>query len=69
MMAFRPKSELDMGTLYKNECQRKKGGDFPDVLAFPLYHGDLLVMHGTQIHEFYEVSPHLLVVRMVHVLT
>ena len=31
-------------------------GEYPPVLAFPLYHGDILVMNGCLIHRYYEVS-------------
>ncbi|KAB5547281.1 hypothetical protein GE09DRAFT_206578 [Coniochaeta sp. 2T2.1] len=35
-------------------------GEYPPVLAFPLYHGDILVMNGCLIHRYYEhkVEPH-----------
>lgn len=41
-----------------SEAARPKaaGKDFQDVLTFPLYHGDMLIMHGTKIHRYYEVS-------------
>ena len=35
---------------------KSKGSDYGNVLEFPLYHGDLLVMHGEAIHRYYEVS-------------
>lgn len=28
----------------------------PESLRFPIYHGDMVVMHGTEIHRLYEVG-------------
>ncbi|KAL1884208.1 hypothetical protein VTK73DRAFT_5344 [Phialemonium thermophilum] len=57
VMSFRPKRKAKIQTTYG-----KKGpkGDFVEVLVLPLYHGDLVVMHGTRIHRLYDhkVDPH-----------
>lgn len=42
VMAFRLKKKYD-----KNR---------PQVLQFPICHGDIVVMHGAEIHKYYEVS-------------
>ncbi|KAL2757753.1 hypothetical protein ACRALDRAFT_2016840 [Sodiomyces alcalophilus JCM 7366] len=41
VMAFRMKKKY-------NSAQR-------EMLRFPIYHGDMVVMHGTDIHQFYEI--------------
>ncbi|KAH8662109.1 hypothetical protein BX600DRAFT_437531 [Xylariales sp. PMI_506] len=55
VMRFRPKKNCSIGTAGKN-----KKGVKPPVLSFPLFHGDICVMHGTTIHKLYEheVKPH-----------
>lgn len=35
--------------------KRKHGGGTAETLKFPIYHGDMVVMHGTDIHQYYEV--------------
>jgi hypothetical protein len=35
---------------------KAKGKEFSAVLSFPLYHGDITIMHGSRIHGLYEVS-------------
>lgn len=61
MMAFRPKKSSGLvGVVAEATRPKAAGKDYGDVLAFPLYHGDMLVMHGTLIHRYYEVSWHLL---------
>ena len=42
IMSFRPK--------------KKHVKNHKEVLSFPLYHGDMVVMHGAEIHKYYEVS-------------
>jgi hypothetical protein len=57
MMAFRPKKKSGMSEAVSAATRPKvEGREYSDVLAFPLYHGDLLVMNGTLIHRYYEVS-------------
>lgn len=57
MMAFRPKKKSGMNAVVSEAARPKAAGkDFQDVLTFPLYHGDMLIMHGTKIHRYYEVS-------------
>jgi hypothetical protein len=57
MMSFRPKKKSGMAAVV-SEATRPKGTgkEYSEVLSFPLYHGDVLVMHGTAIHGFYDVS-------------
>jgi alkylated DNA repair dioxygenase AlkB len=48
-MYFRPKKGKEFAKV-------KKGAvEYTHVLDFPVHHGDLVIMHGTPIHEFYEV--------------
>lgn len=49
-MLFRPKRDTMIGRKMNN----KKNTRAP-VLTFPLYHGDICIMHGTDIHKYYEV--------------
>ncbi|ROT34664.1 hypothetical protein SODALDRAFT_285960 [Sodiomyces alkalinus F11] len=37
--------------------KKKHNSDQREVLRFPIYHGDMVVMHGTDIHQFYEAYP------------
>ncbi|OIW31189.1 hypothetical protein CONLIGDRAFT_595382, partial [Coniochaeta ligniaria NRRL 30616] len=54
-MAFRPKKKSGMnGIVSVGTRPTGVGKDFKDVLEFPLYHGDLLVMNGSLIHRYYE---------------
>ena len=46
-MSFRPKKKKVRGQ------PRESNGS---VLDLPLFHGDMVVMHGTEIHRCYEVS-------------
>jgi hypothetical protein len=50
-MHFRPKKNSPIGVSGKGKKATK-----PDYLKIILNHGDLLVMHGTDIHKYYEVS-------------
>lgn len=50
-MKFRPKKKSPIGKSGKGAKGVK-----PDSLKIVLNHGDLLVMHGTDIHKYYEVS-------------
>lgn len=57
MMSFRPKKWSGMTDVVAEAVYPKGDGkEYGEVLAFPLYHGDMLVMHGTKIHRYYEVS-------------
>lgn len=54
----------------------KKNADFGDtttsgraMLSFVLEHGDIVVMHGTKIHKYYEVRLNLLLVNVANFLT
>ena len=38
----------------RKKCRRKRPHKLP-VIRFALNHGDMVVMHGTQIHRLYEV--------------
>lgn len=51
-MSFRPKKNSGMDAL----LGAKLSETYKDVLTLPLEHGDIMVMHGTLIHRFYEVS-------------
>jgi hypothetical protein len=55
-MKFRAKWNNLIGdrTLPIQEKKAKKGSKKP-VLAFTLKHGDIVIMHGSGIHRFYEV--------------
>jgi alkylated DNA repair dioxygenase AlkB len=35
---------------------KPKFGGGKAVLAFSLFHGDMVVMHGSEIHKYYDVS-------------
>lgn len=37
-----------------NGSENKKDEKSP-VIKFPVYHGDMIVMHGAEIHKYYEV--------------
>lgn len=50
VMRFRPKRKSTIGTRGKNKTGIKQ-----PVLTFLLNHGDICIMHGTQIHQLYEV--------------
>jgi alkylated DNA repair dioxygenase AlkB len=54
-MHFRPKSNNSIGKNDENQKQNAKGTK-KDVLRIILEHGDIMVMHGRQIQELYEVS-------------
>lgn len=47
IMSFRVKSRY---------IEKTSSGDLPMGISLPLCHGDMVVMHGTDIHKFYEVS-------------
>lgn len=51
VMRFRPKRKTRLGQEGKG-----KRGEKPSVLSFVLNHGDMVIMHGTDIHREYEVS-------------
>ena len=55
-MRFRPKKKasIGQGSGYKSDNGNKK-----PALAFTLNHGDIVVMHGTAIHKYYEVCMNL----------
>jgi alkylated DNA repair dioxygenase AlkB len=54
-MHWRPKAKNSIGRT--DEDQRKnQRGIKNDVLRIMLEHGDIMVMHGHQIQELYEVS-------------
>jgi hypothetical protein len=44
------------GDVANHDADLVKKNLYSDVLQFPLYHGDLLVMHGHEIHRHYEVE-------------
>ncbi|KAK8040511.1 hypothetical protein PG991_000299 [Apiospora marii] len=49
IMRFRPKKRTKLG-----QEGTTKNGDKPAVLSFVLNHGDIVIMHGTDIHREYE---------------
>ncbi|OIW34341.1 hypothetical protein CONLIGDRAFT_675333 [Coniochaeta ligniaria NRRL 30616] len=52
-MAFRPKKKSGMNEVVAAGTRPTAVvKDFKDVLEFPLYHGDLLVMNGSLIHRY-----------------
>lgn len=51
IMRFRPKRKTSLG-----QKGTGKNRDKPHVLSFDLNHGDIVIMHGTDIHREYEVS-------------
>jgi hypothetical protein len=51
VMHFRPMGKSKIGKESKNSRGTKR-----DVLNIPLQHGDMIVMHGAQIQQLYEVS-------------
>lgn len=61
-MAFRPKKtpkkhpEWDMSKVVSEATLPKADGNYSELLKFPLYHGDMVLMHGSLIHRYYEVS-------------
>jgi len=55
MMSFRPKKKSGMEHVV-SVPPKAKGKDFCAVLSFPLFHGDITIMHGSRIHGLYEVS-------------
>jgi hypothetical protein len=55
-MSFRPKKKSG---IISSELPKHIGGsslDYGEALIFPIYHGDLVVMHGTKIHRLYDVG-------------
>ena len=40
----------------KSCLNHKKSKDGVAVLQFPIQHGDMVIMHGTEIHRHYDVS-------------
>ncbi|KAK6085320.1 hypothetical protein SCUP234_02868 [Seiridium cupressi] len=54
VMRFRPKTKNRIGTAGSNKKRDKN-----PVISFPLYHGDICIMHGVDVHKFYdhEVTP------------
>ncbi|KAJ2904878.1 hypothetical protein MKZ38_006919 [Zalerion maritima] len=50
VMSIRPKNRSGIQPRGNVSSRREK----PAVIRFNLYHGDMVVMHGTQIHRFYE---------------
>ncbi|KAI0602778.1 hypothetical protein F4775DRAFT_600732 [Biscogniauxia sp. FL1348] len=49
VMYFRPKKRTTIG-----EASKSKKGDRPPMLGFVLEHGDMVIMHGRDIHKYYE---------------
>ncbi|KAI1500619.1 hypothetical protein F5X99DRAFT_429281 [Biscogniauxia marginata] len=49
LMFFRPKKRTTIG-----DPSKAKRGDRPPMLGFVLEHGDMVVMHGRDIHKYYE---------------
>ncbi|KAK8070945.1 hypothetical protein PG997_011148 [Apiospora hydei] len=49
VMRFRPKRKTQLG-----QEGRSKRGDKPSVISFVLRHGDIVIMHGTDIQRDYE---------------
>ncbi len=51
---------LSLGSPSTMKFQPKKKTSIPGeetvVLEFPVYHGDMVIMHGRAIHRLYEVS-------------
>ncbi|KAI1873938.1 uncharacterized protein JN550_003207 [Neoarthrinium moseri] len=52
VMRFRPKKRNSIGHTPKTLDDKSKNK--PAVLSFPLYHGDICIMHGTDVHRLYE---------------
>ncbi len=50
-MRFRPKKNSTIG----RGSSKKSDGNKKECISFTLNHGDMVVMHGTDIHKFYEV--------------
>lgn len=56
-MSFRPKAKSAVGTFRGGEIEIGKGGKTkPRCLSVRLQHGDIVVMHGSLIQKYYEVS-------------
>lgn len=49
VMTFRIKKKYSRPEREYNSVEK-------ELLRFPIYHGDMVVMHGTDIHQFYDVS-------------
>ncbi|KAI0130179.1 hypothetical protein BJ170DRAFT_720338 [Xylariales sp. AK1849] len=49
VMRFRPKKKTTIGTVGNNKELLRM-----PVVSFTLNHGDIVIMHGTEIHKFYE---------------
>jgi len=52
IMTFRPKKKAKINTSHPPKIAN---GEYAEVLSVPLFHGDLVVMHGTGIHRLYDV--------------
>ncbi|QSZ36984.1 hypothetical protein DSL72_009076 [Monilinia vaccinii-corymbosi] len=57
-MSFRPKAKSTIGGVLKSSKSSKVGKK--DYVKITLNHGDMIVMHGSGIHKYYEhaVTPH-----------
>ena len=56
-MRFRPKKKSSIGGVRIG--RKSDNGNKKPALAFTLNHGDIVVMHGTAIHKYYEVCMNL----------
>lgn len=52
-MSFRPKKKADVDT---SMARKPTDGEYYEVLTVPVFHGDFVVMHGTDLHKLYDVS-------------
>ncbi|KAI0475883.1 hypothetical protein GGR56DRAFT_440989 [Xylariaceae sp. FL0804] len=54
IMAFRPKKKARIGNLEEIQQVKKGGAQRSAMLSFTVQHGDIVIMHGSQIHRLYE---------------
>jgi alkylated DNA repair dioxygenase AlkB len=55
-MSFRPKAKSSIGGQTSKKVNGSRKAEKPPVLSITLEHGDIIVMHGCKIQQFYEVS-------------
>jgi hypothetical protein len=61
-MRFRPKKKSPIGEDEKKKKKtpnstdsKRRGGNKAAVVSIPLFHGDIVMMHGTELQKHYEV--------------
>lgn len=64
-MTFRPKAKANIASISATSKAKEKSVK-PAVLQILLEHGDIMVMHGRKIQQFYEVSQQCLSVLFKH---